>query len=291
MSSFDPATLIAKKRFISGLLASKNAVPVGEGRTHCTICQGEFGTTSDATSKPERQIRLPCNHGHTFGSDCIVEWLQRRNTCPECRHEFFSAKVNEVDDDWLYAEASDEDSTPHEDEVEQETGSANQGRRHGNDSDGTKCTCGWRESQRSSFNDPSRMNDLEEQEEEEEEWEQDWQSPKEAMETGDENDDGTDAHQAVKVRPETAGLSNDEGNADGRAGIGIEAADGIDANNDEQEPDRAMGVVGLGIAVVNGMKGQDAADRDMETNLDESAVAGTDNDKQDSVKGMDVRHE
>ena len=263
MSSFDPTTLIAKKKFISDLFTSKNAVPVGEGRTHCSICGGEFGTTSDTTSKSERQIRLPCelcggvsgttpattskserqvrlpcNHSHTFGSDCIVEWLQRRNTCPECRHEFFSAEVNEIDDDSDDDEDDDEDHTQHEEEAEERIGAANEGRREGNGGDGPKCTCRWRQDKR------SRMIDLLE---DDEEWEQDWMSPKE---TGDEDDDGTAAEQEMKISPGTAGVPNDHESEEAKAGpLGAEAAGGLDVNNhDEQEPDGEMGVVGLEVS-------------------------------------------
>ena len=94
---FDRTKLRAKKKFLSELQASENTVPVGEGHTHCFICHDDFGKISDATAQPERPIRLPCNHGHTVGSRCIIDWLQGRNTCPECDHEFFSADVNEVD--------------------------------------------------------------------------------------------------------------------------------------------------------------------------------------------------
>ncbi|KAI9187802.1 hypothetical protein H9P43_002193 [Blastocladiella emersonii ATCC 22665] len=45
----------------------------------CAICN-EALETGDSDAR-----RLPC--GHTYDRDCIVPWLELRNTCPMCRHE------------------------------------------------------------------------------------------------------------------------------------------------------------------------------------------------------------
>ncbi|KAF0684037.1 Aste57867_23958 [Aphanomyces stellatus] len=44
----------------------------------CAICMSDM----DAADS----VGLPC--GHVFHSDCVRQWLTRRNTCPNCRHEF-----------------------------------------------------------------------------------------------------------------------------------------------------------------------------------------------------------
>ncbi len=64
---------------------------VNEGQK-CLICKEEYGTTTSETGTAERQIRLPCNAKHMIGSECIVTWLEKHNTCPICRFEFFPAE-------------------------------------------------------------------------------------------------------------------------------------------------------------------------------------------------------
>ncbi|XP_067949403.1 E3 ubiquitin-protein ligase RNF181-like [Watersipora subatra] len=44
----------------------------------CAVCRAEY-TTED---KPKL---LPCSH--KFHSSCIIPWLKKTNTCPECRFE------------------------------------------------------------------------------------------------------------------------------------------------------------------------------------------------------------
>ncbi|KAG8367923.1 hypothetical protein BUALT_Bualt16G0123200 [Buddleja alternifolia] len=44
----------------------------------CSICMEDFKTNYPF-------VTMPCEH--YFHKDCIVEWLQRRNTCPLCRYK------------------------------------------------------------------------------------------------------------------------------------------------------------------------------------------------------------
>lgn len=56
-----------------------NSLPVITGREvkgDCSICQETF--KDDETVR-----RMPCKHD--FHHDCIVKWLNLRNTCPTCR--------------------------------------------------------------------------------------------------------------------------------------------------------------------------------------------------------------
>lgn len=51
---------------------------VKENNVACAVCKDEIGVE-------ERATRLPCSH-HYHG-ECIVPWLNMRNTCPVCRFE------------------------------------------------------------------------------------------------------------------------------------------------------------------------------------------------------------
>lgn len=63
---------------------------------NCSICLNSTEKMSKWTRlskglstveiEPEN-ITLPCHH--TFHTPCIMKWLQKNNTCPNCRKEFF----------------------------------------------------------------------------------------------------------------------------------------------------------------------------------------------------------
>lgn len=53
----------------------------------CSICLGEF---DDAPT--HNQALMSC--GHTFGRSCIVQWGERKLSCPLCRHEYFPFEVD-----------------------------------------------------------------------------------------------------------------------------------------------------------------------------------------------------
>ncbi|KAG2334496.1 hypothetical protein Bca52824_005676 [Brassica carinata] len=46
----------------------------------CAVCKDEMGIGSEAVV-----LLLPCNH--KYHGECIVPWLETRNTCPVCRYE------------------------------------------------------------------------------------------------------------------------------------------------------------------------------------------------------------
>jgi E3 ubiquitin-protein ligase AIP2 len=51
----------------------------------CSVCQEEFPPHGKAQ-------KMPC--GHFFHVDCLVEWLEKHNTCPLCRHQLPSEKMH-----------------------------------------------------------------------------------------------------------------------------------------------------------------------------------------------------
>ena len=44
----------------------------------CAVCKDEF-------SIGEECLSMPCNH--YFHGDCLLPWLEKRNSCPTCRYE------------------------------------------------------------------------------------------------------------------------------------------------------------------------------------------------------------
>ncbi|CAF9935899.1 hypothetical protein IMSHALPRED_010385 [Imshaugia aleurites] len=94
-----------RQTFLSQLLNDKNVVQAAEGED-CIICKQPYNMPSSDTKIAEKQIRLPCDTKHTVGSKCITTWLQKHNTCPICRHEFFDE--DEVDED-PWSDSSEEE--------------------------------------------------------------------------------------------------------------------------------------------------------------------------------------
>mmetsp|Transcript_18119 Transcript_18119/g.59535 ORF Transcript_18119/g.59535 Transcript_18119/m.59535 type:complete len:247 (-) Transcript_18119:884-1624(-) len=50
----------------------------------CAVCQEEFPVNGKAKM-------MPC--GHPFHYDCLMEWLERKNSCPICRYSLPSERV------------------------------------------------------------------------------------------------------------------------------------------------------------------------------------------------------
>jgi hypothetical protein len=50
----------------------------------CTICLSEVENEAS-----------PSNCTHTFCKECILEWVKRKNACPNCRRHFTSLKTKE----------------------------------------------------------------------------------------------------------------------------------------------------------------------------------------------------
>ncbi|KAF4736482.1 hypothetical protein FOZ63_029422 [Perkinsus olseni] len=56
----------------------------------CVMCQEEMKKGSKAKKLPE------C--GHLFHDRCIMEWLERHNTCPICRNDDLQTERKAYDD-------------------------------------------------------------------------------------------------------------------------------------------------------------------------------------------------
>ena len=54
----------------------------GSGQS-CAICLEDFGPKAKAK-------QLPCEH--LFHESCVIEWLERHNSCPVCRFALASEK-------------------------------------------------------------------------------------------------------------------------------------------------------------------------------------------------------
>ena len=65
--------------------ATERGAGAGEEPVACSVCQEEFPPRGKAQ-------KMPC--GHLFHPDCLVEWLQKHNTCPLCRHQLPSEKIH-----------------------------------------------------------------------------------------------------------------------------------------------------------------------------------------------------
>jgi hypothetical protein len=50
-----------------------------EGSASCPICLEALGEPSEA-------LQMPCARQHVFHKNCLLTWLDARNTCPVCRH-------------------------------------------------------------------------------------------------------------------------------------------------------------------------------------------------------------
>lgn len=77
--------------FLRQILQATNRVQPDDEEQQCVICMEECGKMNEETGLLELAIRLPfCNH--IVGSGCIAQWLHSNNTCPMCRHVFFSTQ-------------------------------------------------------------------------------------------------------------------------------------------------------------------------------------------------------
>ncbi|XP_047072430.1 uncharacterized protein LOC124681583 [Lolium rigidum] len=74
LTSKPPASISAIQALPSAVLTINEE---GKGE-ECAVCK-------DAVAAGERVKRMPCSH--RYHEDCIVPWLQVRNSCPLCRFE------------------------------------------------------------------------------------------------------------------------------------------------------------------------------------------------------------
>jgi hypothetical protein len=58
--------------------------------TACDICLLDYQVGDDVAWSPN----LDCSHA--FHNDCILDWLVRKPTCPNCRHDFLKGKPEDV---------------------------------------------------------------------------------------------------------------------------------------------------------------------------------------------------
>ena len=68
-------------KFIKNLPIVNIVVNDHNKKKECAICKDKFSETLDHSI-----LKLPCKH--LYHQHCIVLWLQRKNTCPECRMIF-----------------------------------------------------------------------------------------------------------------------------------------------------------------------------------------------------------
>ncbi|RZJ99290.1 MAG: hypothetical protein EOO43_27020 [Flavobacterium sp.] len=53
-------------------------------KDECAICLNSL-KTEGATEEIDKLYKTPC--GHTFHSECLVEWGEKKLVCPYCRKE------------------------------------------------------------------------------------------------------------------------------------------------------------------------------------------------------------
>uniref|UniRef100_A0A1J3GKH6 RING-type E3 ubiquitin transferase n=1 Tax=Noccaea caerulescens TaxID=107243 RepID=A0A1J3GKH6_NOCCA len=58
-----------------------------DSQSHCAVCKENFVLKSAARE-------MPCNH--IYHPDCILPWLEIRNSCPVCRHELPAEDITDV---------------------------------------------------------------------------------------------------------------------------------------------------------------------------------------------------
>ncbi|CAA7029006.1 unnamed protein product [Microthlaspi erraticum] len=58
-----------------------------DSQSHCAVCKENFVLESAARE-------MPCNH--IYHPDCILPWLEIRNSCPVCRHELPAEDITDV---------------------------------------------------------------------------------------------------------------------------------------------------------------------------------------------------
>lgn len=74
-----PASITTVENLLSVVITDNDDME--NNNTVCAVCKDEIEVGFTAK-------QLPC--AHRYHGDCIVPWLQIRNTCPVCRHELLT---------------------------------------------------------------------------------------------------------------------------------------------------------------------------------------------------------
>ncbi len=69
-------------------LSAKRANFILKARPECAICLNEFFNLDLAISA--------CEGNHMYHEDCILDWLDKSNTCPLCKKQTVSKDMREV---------------------------------------------------------------------------------------------------------------------------------------------------------------------------------------------------
>lgn len=109
-----PLTETAAESAATAPAAAATPVEGTAGSTECSICLEEmdqatldhsimFPTPSNNLKAVEGALDVDYGHccmqldcGHTFGSDCINEWLLKNNHCPLCRKPIATERAKNV---------------------------------------------------------------------------------------------------------------------------------------------------------------------------------------------------
>ncbi|CAI2376759.1 unnamed protein product [Moneuplotes crassus] len=110
----EQANLKIKDLLLNAAQFKRNPSEYEVGDT-CPICILEF-------AEDDNIICLPCNNGHVFHSDCIGEWVKRKNCCPICKAEITPDAIAGAAMEDFPIMAPDLEAQPQDQEIENSHG-------------------------------------------------------------------------------------------------------------------------------------------------------------------------